>query len=300
MGAAGPRHRARNTRFSRAWIAQADTLVNGMNGIDAGRIEEAVEASSLWKTLVSFERVGSTNDVAKDRAVEGAPGGTVVVADEQTAGRGRLERQWLAPPRTSLLCSVLLRPDIQPAQANRLTMVCSMAAADAIEQLTGLAVALKWPNDLLVRSQISGGPAPEWRKLAGILTELVLSNAPPPAVVVGIGINVNVTRSQLPRLAPDATSVLAETGRHLDRAELLVAFLNLTEKRYDRLQRGEDPVEEWSQRLENLSRRVRVATAEGIFEGVAEAVDDDGALLLRTPSGSLKRLLAGDVTLLAE
>jgi BirA family biotin operon repressor/biotin-[acetyl-CoA-carboxylase] ligase len=265
------------------------------------RIETALEplvaVSSFWREVICLAQVGSTNDVAKELAAQGAPQGTVLVADEQTAGRGRLNRRWNAPPGTSLLCSILFRPQLLPSQANRLTMLCSMAAADAVEQAAGLSARAKWPNDLIVESQVSNRGSHEWRKLAGILSETGLVGEELVFVVVGIGINVNILPETLPRLAPRATSILAETGRRIDRAQLLTMLLQGAETRYERLERGENPRQEWSSRLAWLGERVQVATSEGLLTGTAEAVDADGALRLRTDDGSVRRLLAGDVTL---
>jgi BirA family biotin operon repressor/biotin-[acetyl-CoA-carboxylase] ligase len=235
--------------------------------------------------------------VAKDLASQGTPEGVVVVTDEQTAGRGRLNRAWIAPAGTSLLCSILFRPDLRPSQANRLTMLCSMAAADAVEQTAGLSVGLKWPNDLIVESRTLSLKAPSWRKLAGILTETGLVGDDLVFVVVGIGINVNVPDEALPGLAPHATSILAETGRRTDRSELLDALLERVEARYRRLKSGENPHKEWSSRLVTLGQRVQITTTEAVMLGTAEGVDEDGALLLRTDQGSTRRLLTGDVTL---
>jgi BirA family transcriptional regulator, biotin operon repressor / biotin---[acetyl-CoA-carboxylase] ligase len=145
-----------------------------------------------------------------------APEGTVVVAGEQTAGRGRLGRRWLAPPGTSLLCSVQLLPRIDPQRLPELTGVAAHATAEAIEAVTGLAPEIKEPNDLLI-----GG-----RKVAGVLAE-----AREERVVLGIGINVNLPTSELP--TDVATSLLVETGRELDRAELLTELLDRLEQRYD-------------------------------------------------------------------
>jgi BirA family biotin operon repressor/biotin-[acetyl-CoA-carboxylase] ligase len=266
-------------------------------------IAETIERSTLWEQIVYLEQVGSTNDVAKELASQGAPAGTVVVAEEQTAGRGRLDRRWVAPRHTSLLCSVLLRPDLRPAQGHRLTMLFSMAAADAVAAMVDLSVALKWPNDLIAGPQTRGGEVPggrtypTWRKLAGILTESGVIDGDLAFAVVGIGINVNVPRDVLPDLAPNATSILAETGRRMDRTALLVNLLQAIEARFERLRGGENPHREWASRLTTLGRRVRATTAEGFLHGVAEGVDQDGALLLRLEDGSRRRLLAGDVTL---
>jgi BirA family biotin operon repressor/biotin-[acetyl-CoA-carboxylase] ligase len=153
-----------------------------------------------------------------------APEGAVAVAGEQTAGRGRLGRRWLAPAGTSLLCSVQLRPRVSSAQLPELTGVAALACADAIAAVTNLEPELKFPNDLLV----------DGRKVAGILAE-----AREGRVVLGVGVNVNVAESDLPtEVDRPATSLLAETGRELDRAELLVELLERLEQRYDAWNQG--------------------------------------------------------------
>ncbi len=267
------------------------------NELSQEQIEEALGPVTLWRKVVYLPTTGSTNDVAKDLAAQGAPEGTVVVADEQTAGRGRMGRHWLAPPGTCLLCSILFRPDLPPAQAQRLMMLCALSTVDAVEQTAGLPVALKWPNDLIIESRITNHESRNWRKLGGILTETGMKGERVEFTVVGIGINVNVALRDLPSLAPNATSILAETGREVDRATLLAALLAGTEARYARLRAGESPHAEWAARLATLGQPVEVTTPAGTLAGAAEAVDGDGALLLRTLDGTLHRLLAGDVTL---
>ena len=261
-----------------------------VGGLSEGRIRATLGTGVFGRNLVILPRVGSTNDVAKDLATQGAPEGTVVLADEQTAGRGRMGRRWLSPPGTCLLCSILFRPELPPTQIQQLTMLCSLAAADAVRQVAGLPVALKWPNDLIVGIRA-------WRKLAGVLTETGVVGEQMQFVVVGIGINVNVPPESLPALSPDATSILAETGQPVDRVALLVALLAGVERRYEALQAGESPHQEWAARLATLGQAVKAITSEEALTGVAESVDEGGALLLRTPDGMLRRLLAGDVTL---
>ncbi len=288
-----------------------------VNRLSAERVKTLLRTQVFGQELLALAQAGSTNDVAADLAAQGAPEGTVVLADVQTAGRGRLGRRWVAPPSTCLLCSILFRPDLSPAQAQQLTMLCALAAADAVIEVGGPGVALKWPNDLVVESRVSNpkaqGPKPKpqrWRKLAGVLTETEVTGTaqarrPKPEtqpwrleyVIVGIGINVNVSAADLPGLAPDATSILAETGLTVDRAVLLAALLAGVEARYARVQAGESPRAEWAARLATLGQPVQVLTATATLVGVAEAVDEDGALLLRTADGALQRLVAGDVTL---
>ena len=263
--------------------------------MNQAQIEDVLKPTSLWRNPVYLPITGSTNDVAKRLAARGAPEGTVVVADEQRAGRGRMERRWLAPPGACLLCSLLFRPQIPPTRANQLTMLCSLAAADAVVKVAGLRVTLKWPNDLIVKPQ-----SQSWKKLAGVLTETGVMGKRLEFTVVGIGLNVNVPPEMLPTLAPDATSILAETGQEADRVALLAALLAGVEARYERLQAGESPHAEWSGRLATLGQRVEAATSKGALAGVAESVDENGALLLRASDGRLHRLLAGDVTLSAK
>ncbi len=259
-------------------------------------VDELVGESQLWRQVIRLPQVGSTNDIAKDLASRGRPEGTVVVAEHQTAGRGRMDRRWLAPPGTCILCSLLFRPDLLPQQAQRLTMLCSLAAADAVEQVAELCVAVKWPNDLIVTSDRGCGSDHRWLKLAGVLTETGMTGTQLDYVVVGIGINVNVPAAVLPDLDPNATSILAETGRCVDRSRLLAALLESVEARYRQLARGQNPQGEWSARLATLGRRIQVNTADGILDGVAEGVDENGALLLRTADGTLRRLFTGDIT----
>jgi BirA family biotin operon repressor/biotin-[acetyl-CoA-carboxylase] ligase len=179
---------------------------------------EAVEPRLRGRLGRPYRHVASTPSTQLLLPPE-APEGALVAADEQTAGRGRLGRRWLAPPGTSLLCSLQLRPTVQSARLPELTGVASRACADAIAALTGLEPELKFPNDVLVHG----------RKVAGILAE-----AREERVVLGIGVNVNLSAEQLPQEVDlPATSLLVETGRELDRAELLVELLERLERRYD-------------------------------------------------------------------
>jgi BirA family biotin operon repressor/biotin-[acetyl-CoA-carboxylase] ligase len=258
-------------------------------------VVEAAGGAGFWRDVIYHERVGSTNDAAKALASRGAAEGVVVVADEQLAGRGRLNRRWVAPPRTSLLCSILFRPELAPSRVGLLTMLCSMAAADAVQQVAELSIGVKWPNDLVVESEPTGQEPLRWRKLAGILTETGAVGDILDFAVVGVGINVNVPRQALPDLAPRATSILAETGQPVDRSLLLIEMLERIATGYARLNHSEQLHAEWSSRLTTLGRRVLVTTPGGQLTGRAEAVDRDGALLVRADDGITHRLLTGDV-----
>ncbi|MGC8839085.1 MAG: biotin--[acetyl-CoA-carboxylase] ligase [Anaerolineae bacterium] len=259
-------------------------------------LERVLATRVVGRNLRWYEAVDSTNTALLALAAEGAPDGTVAVAEYQTGGRGRGTRRWWAPPRTCLLFSILFRPAfLLPPESHQLTMLSSLAVCDAVEEVTGLRLALKWPNDLLL----------EGRKVGGILTEGIFSGGRLAHAVVGVGLNVNVEfgapeegadAQELAGLAEEATSLMRHLGRPVDRAALLQAILEGVDDRYRRLAEGERFHEEWSRRLATLGQRVRVQVGAETLLGVAEAVDEDGALLLRGEDGRLRRILAGDVT----
>jgi len=243
-----------------------------------------------------FSEVGSTNDVAMAAARGGAAEGLVVVANRQTAGRGRLQRHWEAPVGSSLLMSLLFHPP-EPfvTFAGRITMVCGLSLAAAVGAVAGVAVQLKWPNDLIHGAADASG---DWLKLAGMLSEVVLSDAGQPvALVVGLGVNVNVTAGELLTLAPNAGSLSVLAGAEVSRVDLLDVFLGEIDSRYADLLRGVDPVPAWRERLAWLGRPVVVEGADDAIQGIAEDIDGEGALVLRLPDGEIRRFLAGDVSL---
>lgn len=261
-----------------------------MERLSVESIKKGLTTAFVGRRIIYHRSIGSTNDVAKELAAQGTPEGTLVIADEQTAGKGRLGRRWLAPPGTSLLISLLFRPELAVHQAQRLTMICSLAVVEAIEAVTGLAAAIKWPNDIVVQG----------KKAGGILTELGATGERLDYVVVGLGLNVNLdfgAVEAMGELAATATSLSQERGQEVSRLALLWRILENIESRYQRLQAGELPHDEWASRLLTLHNHVVVDTPQGVVEGWAEGVDADGALILRTYCGERQRVLAGDVTL---
>ena len=205
---------------------------------------------------------------------------------------------WVAPPGTSVLLSLILRPTLAPSQIHRLTMLCSLAVVDAVADVAGLRVGIKWPNDVVTWPTAQ---QPESRKLAGLLAESSLVGDRVSYCVVGIGINVNLELSELPATIVPATSLRAETGRAIDRTALLCEMLANVERRYEALKRGEDAAadlaHEWSANLVTLGRQVVATDGEQAIEGVAVGVNEDGALLVRTAGETLHTIAAGDVTL---
>jgi BirA family biotin operon repressor/biotin-[acetyl-CoA-carboxylase] ligase len=186
--------------------------------------------------------------------------------------------------------SLLFRPTfLDPTQAQQLTMLCSLAAADTVTDVTGLQPDLKWPNDLLLNG----------KKLAGVLTELGFQGGRLDWVVVGVGLNVNIDfATQSDRsLSNTATSLMMALGRTVSRLDLLQHYLVGVEARYEALRAGSSPHREWARRLVTLGQSVTVTAPNDTYQGIAESVDETGTLLLRQSNGQLKRILAGDVTL---
>jgi len=226
--------------------------------------------------------IDSTNRYVLDEARAGAPNGLVAVADHQTAGRGRLGRTWEAAPGSSLLVSVLLRPELPVERLFLLTLAAGLALSDAVVAEAGVAAGLKWPNDLVVHD----------RKLAGLLAEADLAAGAARAVVVGAG--CNLTAAAFPAaLAGQATAVELEAGRTVDRDELLVAYLDALARWLDDL---DATLPDARGRSATLHRRVRIEQQAGaVLEGVATDLADDGSLLVRDDDGREHAVAVGDV-----
>jgi BirA family biotin operon repressor/biotin-[acetyl-CoA-carboxylase] ligase len=247
------------------------------------RFQEQLHTRWLGRPLIYEPVVGSTMDVARTLARDGAAHGAVVLAEEQQAGRGRLGRRWLSPAGVNLYLSILLRPDLQELRA--LAMVAPLAIAEGIGAAAGVECAIKWPNDVQV-----GG-----RKLAGVLLESELSGGRPLFAIAGLGINVNYDVTAEPEIAALATSLLCATGVPHDREAVLAACLGAFERAY------EEPPQavhaHWRARLNTLGQRVRVTYGGQLVEGLAEDVASDGSLLLRRDDSRIVTLPAGEVTL---
>lgn len=241
-----------------------------------------------------FAEVASTNTYLLEEARRGAPEGVVAVADHQTGGRGRMGRRWVAPPGSSLLVSVLLRPDLEAERAHVVTMAAGVAACEAVFLAADFAPSLKWPNDLVVGD----------RKLAGMLSEIELADDRVDALVVGLGVNVNwgggAVRDDLPPdLVESAASCDLLAGRTVDREDLLVHLLERLEQWCSTLRGpngGLAVLDAYRSRCSTLGRAVRVELPGGeTVEGVAADVDDAGRLAVELPTGQRRAVAVGDV-----
>ncbi len=256
--------------------------------LDQVSIEARLRTAILGHPLIYLESVESTQDAAREAAQAGAAEGLVIVAGQQTAGKGRAGRSWWSPPTGGLYLSLLLRPHLSGEQTSWVTMTLALGAAEAIEQVCGLRVDIKWPNDL----QIEG------RKVAGVLAEGAFSGDHLNYMIAGIGINVAIDFSAQPELADIAVSLQSAAGRPIDPVELLLALLERTEQHYLALRSGQSPLPAWQERLHTLGRPVSARAADGaILSGVARSVLPDGALRIDLDGGGSAVVRASDVSL---
>ncbi len=247
-------------------------------------ITKGLTTRFMGQNVLYYHSVTSTNDIAREQALQKALEGTAVIADQQTTGRGRLKRAWVSP-QGNIAVTVVLYPARK--YLHYLTMLASLAVLHGIEKTTGLKCQLKWPNDVLINN----------KKVCGILLESQADVDSVDYAVIGIGINVNMKLADYPEIASIATSLADELGREVSRLEMIRNLFIEMEKLYLCLQAGESLLTEWRDNLITLGKNVRVRSNEDVFEGIAEAVADDGSLLLRCPDGSLMKFMAGDVTL---
>jgi BirA family biotin operon repressor/biotin-[acetyl-CoA-carboxylase] ligase len=243
----------------------------------------------LGYKIYYYDEVSSTNDIAKEVAKKSDKERIVILAETQTRGKGRLERQWVSP-KGGIWLSIILRPKISPKEALKLTFITSSAVAKTIQQLFGLKAEVKWPNDVLVNG----------RKICGILTEIETEKNIVEFVIIGIGINADVDLEAFPReIRETATSLKHELGYGVERKTLVNTVMQNFEHRYKRLSRGMWSLllQEWKSLAAFLGKQVEVTSFDEVIVGEAWDVNDDGALIIRLENGVLKRVVAGDVIL---
>ncbi len=247
-------------------------------------ITDGLETSFIGRKVIYYPSLASTMLVARQEAQRGAAGGTVILAGEQTEGRGRVERTWLSP-EGNIALSVILHPDV--ASLPYLIMIASLAVVHSIEAVTGLKTQIKWPNDILI----------DGKKVCGILIENEVKGNKAVYAIVGIGINVDLGPSDIAGISAPTTSLKAELGKKVLLADVVRHLLVEMERLYLTLPDGEPVFQAWRDKLVTLGKRVRVESGGTVLEGIAESVDGSGALLLRHTDGSSTRVVAGDVTL---
>lgn len=248
------------------------------------------QSQTIGNAIRVLPQTTSTNDEASRAALEGHPEGLVIFAESQSAGRGRMGRRWSSPAGRGLWFSVLLRPSLAPGECTQLTAATANALARAIQSATGITPEIKWPNDLLIKG----------KKIAGILTEMSAEVEHVRSVILGIGIDVNQTASEFPADLRDiATSLKLATGKTVSRADLAEEVLRELDREYARILAGQFTAvaEEWGSRCSTLGKQVTITMGTRRVRGRAEALDENGALLLRTEHGRIERIIGGEVTL---
>ncbi|NIP67208.1 biotin--[acetyl-CoA-carboxylase] ligase [Candidatus Bathyarchaeota archaeon] len=269
--------------------ARSQHMVPKNCGLNPRRIREGLQTDFIGQELYYQAEVTSTNDLAKELAEKGSKEGTVVLSETQSQGRGRHGRRWESPAGGVWL-SIILRPKIEPQEASKLTLTAGVAVARVLRETFDLKAEIKWPNDLLIHG----------RKVCGILTETSTTGEALDFVVVGLGVNSNVDLDSLPdTLRGSVTSLKEELKGEINQQEFLRALLEKLEQYYKLfIQMEFDSIlEEWRRLATLLGRYVEITSLDEKIKGQVVDVDQNGALMIRLPDGSLKRFVSGEVTL---
>jgi len=254
-----------------------------MQQLNLEKMGQLLKTRFVGRHLIHRNRIGSSMDLARREAARGAAEGSLILAEEQTAGRGRFGRPWLSPPGENLYLTLIMRPEME--RLSSLSIITPLAVCLAVEETTGLYCHIKWPNDILIGE----------RKLAGVLIESALAGDEVHYALIGIGLNVNLDVEVYPDIAEIATSLKRELGREIPREQVLATLLNRFEEQY--AGPPEIAFAAWQERLETLGRQIRVRIGDEVEEGLAEEVDAKGSLILRRADGSRLTIPAGEVTL---
>jgi biotin-[acetyl-CoA-carboxylase] ligase BirA-like protein len=257
--------------------------------MNVDRLQEGLQTKCFGKSIFFSHEVGSTSDWAKELARMGAEEGTVAIAEVQTAGRGRLGREWFSPAG-GLYFSIVLRPRLCPSETIGVVFMAGLAVAEVLHVEYGLNVETKWPNDVMING----------RKICGILSEMDTRGGEVSFVIVGIGLNVNSTSKVFPEsMRKAATSLKDEIGHRVDLAELFRTLVDKLESRYaDYLEGGLPPLlREWKRYATFLDREVEVVNQNEKWHGKALDIDHDGTLILKLDNGEIKHIIVGDLSL---
>jgi BirA family biotin operon repressor/biotin-[acetyl-CoA-carboxylase] ligase len=252
-------------------------------------LEKRLTTSVMGRNVFYYQAIGSTNSVARSLAEQGAVEGSVVIAEEQTGGRGRYGRHWISPKGANILASVILRPDVLPHQVPRLAILGAVSVAESIHKVIGMKTQLKWPHEILLNG----------KKVGGILTEFSADLDQVDFVILGIGINVNFDFSGFPELAGEATSLSDEAGAKVSRLELLRVLLEQIEANYELMKadRFNQVVEQWNSQCWGVGDWVQIASVEGKQGGILKRIDDDGCLIIAKVDGEQKVAMSGGISL---
>lgn len=262
--------------------------------ITQDNIKDIFHGDIIGSDIIFYESTTSTND----RALEigrnrDHPEGIVVIADSQTKGRGRLGKKWISPSGVNLYFSVILQPPFSQQESTILSLAAAASAVSAIRDYTGLNASIKWPNDVLING----------KKTGGILIDYKSGHGKTDMLIIGMGINVNMTLDKLPDdIKPCSTSLMIESGVEINRTELLGRLLSELESSYKLLIKGDRQllINRWADSVSTIGKEISVKIKERIITGIAESVTGSGGLTIRLPDGREEIINAGDVTILKE
>lgn len=264
-------------------------LTNPETMYNKRELEQGLKTKTMGQTIYFYEETDTTNNRARELALEGASEGTLVVAEKQTAGRGRRGKVWESPLGTGIWMSLVLRPQIMPAEASVLTLLCGLATAEAIEAETGLSAGIKWPNDILING----------KKAVGILTEMDCEMSEVHFVIPGIGINVN-TASFPPEIADIATSLYLECGKTVSRRRLVHKVLERLEEHYETFLRTGSfaaMLEDYRKHCITLGKEVHVLGREPFFAEALDITPEGELLVRRADNGKEEVVFSGEVSI---
>ena len=250
-------------------------------------IERGLKTSVIGKKILVYEKCSSTSDVAEEIARSGGKEGTVIFAEHQTNGRGRLGRQWISYKGKDILCSVILRPYMTPQNSSLITIIAAASVCEVLREF-GILAGIKWPNDIVVKG----------RKIGGILTEINTEMDRINYVILGIGLNVNSSLKNLSsKVVKTATSMIHETENKVDRIETVRKLLKFMDHKYEELKRGKysEIMRECIDFSETLGRVVKIRSGKKVYAGYAQDFDDSGALNLRKDDGAVEKVVSGEL-----
>ena len=251
-------------------------------------VASRLQTERMGRQIRYFSRIDSTNQYAKRIAEEGAPDGTLIIADEQTAGKGRSGRTWVTPPAEAIAFTLLLRPKLSPDRISMVTLVMGLAVTNAVNSLYGVSAGIKWPNDVVIKG----------RKLCGILTEMSAEVRQVNYIVIGVGINANLT-SFPEEIREIATSLRLELGCDINRAELIACVMTEFERLYAEFEAQGDlgaVMQEYNELCLNAGSKVRVLDPNGEYTGTSRGINSMGELLVETEDGKMQEVYAGEVS----
>ncbi|MFB4163389.1 biotin--[acetyl-CoA-carboxylase] ligase [Alteribacillus sp. JSM 102045] len=264
-------------------------LLHTPNHASADEIEALLTTNKIGKNIIFKNEVTTTQELAHELARNDASEGTIIVADQQLQGKGRLGREWHSPPGTGLWFSLILRPDVPPQKAPQLTLLTAVAVTEGIYEAAGIEAEIKWPNDILI----------DGRKTAGILTEMQSEPDRVQAVIIGIGLNINQQPEHFPdELLSKATSLsIAKGNKIFQRANVIAAILGRFESwYYQYLNHGFDQVRKrWEALAVTIGKEITATTVTKTVKGTAEGITDDGVLLLRKMNGEIEHIYSADI-----